>query len=252
MKKYFSQQTSRSPKKLPRYIEIADTLRNELLEKKYSQDRSFPTEAELCDRFNCARHTVRQGLNRLADEGLISRKHGSGTKVSKGLPRKLPLRQKFGSMEEILQYANDTVIKFKRLDAVAIPAVISEHLGLETSGLWFPFCGTRVKSEQFEPICYTVAWVHPDLREIVPEIEVEGLPIFRQIEIMDELSVSRITQDIQAVPTRGYISDKLKLEDGSPALRVLRCSYDNADRLFEISASYHTGKLFSYSVTLTN
>lgn len=237
--------------KLPRYVEIADELRFEILSRKYMEPGSFPTEAQLCKRFDCARFTVREGLKKLSDERLISRKHGAGTTVNPQSIRNYPLRQRFGSLDELLQYANGTLVSFKKRKAAAIPKIISDHIGVETPGLWFPFFGTRVKVGQSVPISYTVAWLHPDLEHVIPKIQDSDRTIFNQIEALEGLKVLRITQDIQAIVARPYISRKLGLEDGEPTLRVLRCYYDNSNRLFEISASYHPGERFTYSVTLT-
>ena len=60
------------------------TLRNELLRSHYSADASgnvkpLPAESELAEQFGISRMTIRRALAALEAEGLIVRRHGSGT-----------------------------------------------------------------------------------------------------------------------------------------------------------------------------
>ena len=61
----------------PKYQSIADSLRQEIESGQY--DRLLPTEQLLCQRFQISRQTVRRALSMLEDEGLITRRQGSGS-----------------------------------------------------------------------------------------------------------------------------------------------------------------------------
>lgn len=61
----------------PKYQSIADSLRLEIENGVYKQ--LLPTEQLLCQRFQISRQTVRRALSVLEDEGLITRKQGSGS-----------------------------------------------------------------------------------------------------------------------------------------------------------------------------
>jgi hypothetical protein len=63
---------------MPRYRELAEELREEILRGAYSAE-TFPTESDLCKRYSVSRFTVREALRTLQGEGLIARKRGSGT-----------------------------------------------------------------------------------------------------------------------------------------------------------------------------
>ena len=64
---------------VPRYKAIADSLRQETQAGKYSDTRLLPTEQQLCERFDASRQTVRRALLVLEEEGLITRRQGSGS-----------------------------------------------------------------------------------------------------------------------------------------------------------------------------
>ena len=63
----------------PKYQFIADSLRQEIESGVYSSKQLLPTEQLLCQRFQISRQTVRRALSVLEDEGLITRRQGSGS-----------------------------------------------------------------------------------------------------------------------------------------------------------------------------
>lgn len=65
----------------PKYQSIADSLRQEIENGQYSTRQLLPTEQLLCQRFQISRQTVRRALSLLEDEGLITRRQGSGSRL---------------------------------------------------------------------------------------------------------------------------------------------------------------------------
>lgn len=65
-----------------KYIRLAEELRAKLPEYALQGGR-LPTEAELCQSYGMSRQTVRHALQLLVDQGLIQRRHGSGSYVRK-------------------------------------------------------------------------------------------------------------------------------------------------------------------------
>ena len=65
----------------PKYQFIADSLRQEIESGVYSSKQLLPTEQLLCQRFQISRQTVRRALSVLEDEGLITRRQGSGSRL---------------------------------------------------------------------------------------------------------------------------------------------------------------------------
>ena len=77
----------------PKYKQIAQALRRQILENTYPPGSLLPTEQQLHESFSASRQTVRQALQCLVDEGLITRRQGSGSRVvdllhSSGAPRR--------------------------------------------------------------------------------------------------------------------------------------------------------------------
>ena len=242
------EQEKPTAKKKPLYLELADELREEVLRGDYSSPGDFPTETMLCKKFNVSRFTVREALRKLTFEGLITRKRGSGTIVQPATARAGALHQPLSNVGEILQYARDTTISFEKLNAEAVPKEVAEKIDVPLTGKWFAFRGKRLKLGRRRPIAVTEAWIHPDLRAVVERIDTAATTLFGQIEQFGKVVVSRVTQDIQAIVATKDIASELGLDEGDPVLRILRCYCDESDRIFEISASYHPGERFVYSM----
>ena len=235
-------------KKKPRYLELADKLRQEVLRGDYSDPGDFPTESVLCKKYDVSRFTVREALRQLTGEGLISRKRGSGTIVQPATARAGALHQPLSNVGEILQYALDTKISFEKRPSQEIPAGIAEQIGIKPHGEWFVIHGKRQKAGRKRPVALTIAWINPELADSVQKIDLNGATLFGQIELYENITVTRVTQDIQAIPASKDTAAGLGIEEGDPVLRILRCYFDENDRMFEISENYHPGERFAYSM----
>lgn len=64
-----------------KYKEIAAQLRRQILDGVYPAGSLLPTEQQLCVIHEASRQTIRTALQCLADEGLILRRQGSGSRV---------------------------------------------------------------------------------------------------------------------------------------------------------------------------
>lgn len=65
-----------------KYMQLYDLLVGKITSGEYKPNERFPTEMELCKRFDLSRITVRDTLNMMEKEGYIYRKQGKGTFVA--------------------------------------------------------------------------------------------------------------------------------------------------------------------------
>jgi GntR family transcriptional regulator len=236
-----------TPKK-PRYLELADELRAQILGGAFGEPVQFPTESKLCARYGVSRFTVREALRTLQQEGLIHRRRGSGTVIKPAAARGGALHQPLSHVGEILQYARDTQFVFDRIGNAPLPRKLAEQIGVDVSGRWAQFRGLRRQEGSDRPIAVTDAYIHPDLGDVADRIDNQDTTIFRQVERLARLRIAQVTQDIQAVPASPDIAAALGVARRSPCLRILRCYYDDGGRPVEISASHHPGDRFAYAM----
>ena len=87
--------------KTPIWMAIAETLRGDLAEGRYSPGDKLPTEAALAERFGVNRHTVRHGISALVEEGLIRTRRGAGAFVA-AAPTDYPIGQRVRFHENLI------------------------------------------------------------------------------------------------------------------------------------------------------
>ena len=232
-------------KRKPRYLELADQLRGEVLSGAFPD--GFPTESTLCARFACSRFTVREALRTLSGEGLIERKRGSGTVIQPPSARGGALHQPLSNVGELLQYARDTVFAFHREADTGLPAAIEEQIGRKDDARWGRFRGVRTDADGV-PIAVTDDYVHESLDLFLEGVRAGEGAIFAQLERLSGRKLASVTQDIQACAASEDAAVALDVDAGSPVLRILRCYYDAQGQMFEISASHHPGDRFAYAM----
>ncbi|WP_041397113.1 GntR family transcriptional regulator [Spirochaeta africana] len=70
---------AQSEKKYLKYRAVRDLLVRSLQDEQYQPGQKLPTELELTRKLNVSRTTIRQGLELLKEEGVVSKIQGSGT-----------------------------------------------------------------------------------------------------------------------------------------------------------------------------
>lgn len=240
--------TSVRPEALPRYLQLAAGLRAEILAGRFNAENPFPTESELCAAHGVSRFTVREALRRLQNEGLIARRRGSGTVVHPAAARGGTLHQPLSNVGEILQYARDTSVSYRRAGCGPLPRWLADSIGRDVAGRWTSVEGVRRPATGDLPIAATTAWFHERLGDAVDRLDLDAGTLFSQIEALTGVSIGQVTQDIQAITANADIARSLGLKRGAAVLRITRCYLDGKGRPFEISVSHHPGDRFAYSM----
>ena len=75
----------------PLYKQLKEIIRDEIAKGSLDSGEQIPTEYELCKKFSISRTPVRQALKELVNEGVLSRRQGSGTFVSEKPTQKITL-----------------------------------------------------------------------------------------------------------------------------------------------------------------
>ena len=87
-----------------RYLQIARTLRKEIVDGVYPVGSRLPTEHQLCERFAVSRYTVREALRRLREDNLVTSRPRAGTRVVAG-PTSRSYAQDVLSIDDLLAFA---------------------------------------------------------------------------------------------------------------------------------------------------
>jgi len=231
---------------LPRYVEVAAALRAEIVERGLAPGDALPTESQLTERFRVSRFTVREALRRLAAEGLVERRRGSGTVVAD----RATLRLGFPDTAALLQYAAASSFEIMSRADVRLDARTALRLKRPAGEAWHHIRGLRVMDGAAEPVALTDAYLHPRFADAAPRLVSGHEALFSQLARLANLTIGQVAQEIEAVALGTSDAALLHVPARSPALRILRHYYDREGQLAEISCSVHPGSRFSYTMTI--
>jgi DNA-binding GntR family transcriptional regulator len=132
-------------KKVSKYQLIESYIVEGIQSNHYKVNDILPTEAELAEKFNCSRVTVRQALSNLAYKGIIYRIQGKGSFVSKeNTLKRSPLLKSF--TEDILDMGKP----------VKIYDLAQTMIKLSNSDVGIDVVGLRPGEKLFEELLYDV------------------------------------------------------------------------------------------------
>lgn len=227
----------------PRYRVLANVLREQILDRTFSPGDLLPTEVELCKTHAVSRHTAREALRILLDEGLIERRRGVGTTVRSPIAER-GFAQTLSDFDELLQYARDAELTLDS-ECDASPAEIADY-GLD--GAAKRFVGVR-RFANGAPLAHTVVFVPEKFAPTREQANAKAGLVSEWIEGEHGVITARLVQRFTAAAMPSDVAHYLDLEAGAPTLRALRWYRDAADRVIVASDSHHCATDFAYDMT---
>ncbi|MDP7704590.1 MULTISPECIES: GntR family transcriptional regulator [unclassified Mycobacterium] len=230
-----------------RYLQVARTLRKEIVDGVYPVGSQLPTEHELCERFAVSRYTVREALRRLRDDNLVSSRPRTGTLV---VPRPSAdsYVQHVMSINDLLDFASGTRFAIESVAMVSIDDDLAARTGLAVGEQWLSVRGARQAVES--TLCRTEYYINREFAAVGRLLQRHEGPIFPLIEDLFGLSIVEVHQEISAVLLSADLATDLDAEPGTPALQVQRTYRASDDRVAQVTINTHPASRFRHSMTM--
>lgn len=234
-----------------RYLQVARTLRKEIVDGVYPVGSQLPTEHELCERFAVSRYTVREALRRLRDDNLVSSRPRTGTLV---VPRPSvdSYVQHVMSINDLLDFASGTRFAIESVAMVTIDADLSARTGLAVGEQWLSVRGARqaVGPESASALCRTEYYINREFAAVGRLLQRHEGPIFPLIEDLFGVSIVEVQQEITAALLADELAASLDAEPGTPALQVRRTYRASDERVAQVTINTHPASRFRHSMTM--
>lgn len=233
----------------PRYLQLAQTLLNEIESGHYPVGSQLPTEYELCEQFGVSRATAREAVKRLVQMGLVVRQPRLGTtvtaqKITQGY------RQSAADVSDLYRYATDTTLLIEHRDTVQIDTEQARMLQATAGETWLRLQGRRHAPGQSEPLCTTELWLAPAFRSIQGMEGALRGAVHLAIEQQFGEVIVAVEQEIRAIAIGATEAALLQVATGSPGLWVSRRYLNRLGQLVELAISIHPADRFSYTTVL--
>jgi GntR family transcriptional regulator len=232
----------------PRYTALARLISGEIEAGRYRVGEKIPTEAELQQRFDVSRHTVREALRELKSEGVLSARAGIGTVVrAKSAGRRLVLG--VGTVRELIQFAEATRTRLLERRQVIADAALARKLQCKPGQQWEQATVLRFLPEGKEPVAMLSIFVRPEHAGVLALLERARQPVFALLERHHGVRLAEVKQQIVPVALEKAPARALSARAGEPALEITRHYFDGNDRVTMVSVGHYPSDRFSHNTT---
>ena len=234
----------------PLYRKVVQALKDEILGGTFPVGTQLPTEGELTSRFDVSRHTVREALRQLRDDGLVTSRQGSGTTV-RTLASPQPYVHEIASIDDLVAYASGTQYKPDASAIIVADEKLAERLGGGSVGQrWLRIEGYRYGPDPRLPICWTEVFVHASYAGVGLLLGRRPGPIYGWIEEQYGERITEVEQLLRARMVPDAIAPTLQVEPGSTVVDVRRIYRIATGTVAEVSFNLYPAERFSFSMTL--
>ncbi|MFK0171139.1 GntR family transcriptional regulator [Streptomyces sp. NPDC090306] len=254
--------TPSAPSQQPPSRRIADELRRQIETGKLRSGAKLPSERSLAETYGAARNTAREAIRLLAEQGLVTAKHGSGVFVRE--PQRL---FRFGSDRYSLKNRETGLTPFRleaqrqgkvaRIDVPSIarevpPADVAERLKVPTNEASVVHRENHYFADD-EPVQIVSTYLRWDECQgtLLMQEKTGKDGIYGRLEDLGHV-MTTVRDEISARMPTPHEAAVLTLLPGVPVLEVLHTSLDQDGVPFEVSRYVHradrTGLLYELPV----
>ena len=234
----------------PTYRKLADQLRNDVLRGVYV-GRRLPTEAELTDRWDVSRHTVRRAFEELVAEGVVFRTRRRGTF---GCATPGQYLRSFGTIEDLLALSEDTVLEV--IDPLHLKVNVEAASRLQLAGDQVLVATFRRLHEE-RPFSVTTVYLPLEIGRPLLASNALGtvghrspMTVIGSIEQVHHLAILAADQSITATAADRHVARRIECYEGDPVLRIDRLYSDSAGTAVELAISHLNPARYSYRIRI--
>jgi GntR family transcriptional regulator len=222
----------------PIYMQLAKDLRQQIVEGQIATGEALPSERDLCEIMAASRVTVRKAIELLIEEGLLSRRQGSGTYVTS---RVKVLGSFLSSFSEDAKARGETTETIWMMKVIAVASEEEARLlelpeGTEVARL------SRVRMAGGEPLAIENAVVPA---EMLPDISTLGNSLYQALDKRGNCPVTGL-QKIRAAMADAGEASLLSLSEKTAVLHIERLTRRADGRPVELTRSTYRGDRYEF------
>ncbi len=227
-----------------RHGDLAALLTDEIGAGRFPVGGRFPTEVELQERFGVGRHTVREALKLLAEQGMLGRRRKTGTIVLADRPV-APYVHSLRDLRGLLDFAQNTRLEIRHEGFASIAdgtvGGFTELLGKR----WFRIAGVRSTRADGKPLCWSEVLIPEAFTPDRAAIHRGSEAIYEVVMAHNNLRLDYVEQEVSATDLPRQHADLLHAEAESAALMVSRRYVAHTGATFEISQNLYPASRYS-------
>ncbi|TCV68039.1 GntR family transcriptional regulator [Neorhizobium sp. S3-V5DH] len=230
----------------PLYMKLRQSLEDAIRTGRLSHGDALPAERDLADYANVSRVTVRKAVDDLVKDGLLTRKHGSGTFVAKPLSRvEQPLTRLTSFTEDMARRGLVTRSEWLERGLFHPSPEEMMMLGLAPGTKVARLGRLRIADDM--PLAIERASISV---EFLPDPSVVTNSLYAELEKKNARPV-RAIQRISACNMKDPDAGLLAVPIGAAGLSIERVSYLASGRVVELTRSLYRGDAYDFVAELS-
>ena len=229
-----------------RYIEIKNSIRDDILSNRYRVGEKIPSERELSQLYGVTRVTLQKSMHLLEQEGLIERIHGKGMFVTRPLANDL---------YELNNGTGDSVLGFSReFSQVKVSSRLIRHQlllpgpaiarQLEMQAEREVHFIRRVRLIDNTPVLVEDSWINAAVVATIPDEVLNGGSLYEYIETCTGKKIKFYNSVIEGDLFSGEMANLLDIASGMPMLKVSGVTKLEDGTAFNYSIGYNRADKF--------
>ena len=181
----------------PLYLSLARSLMQDIDKGRYPVGSSLPPEDSLAQRYGVSRHTVRQALRELKDDGVVWSRAGVGTivRARTETPR---FFSGIKTVSDLLQFVEATEMHVIERGEVVADSALAAQLYCPVGQAWTEITILRKVPQQKLPLSYLQVYLRTEYADAVGPQKVFRQPIYSMVEARFGVRIVEVRQEITA------------------------------------------------------
>jgi Transcriptional regulators len=230
-----------------RYIEIKNSIKDDILSGRYQVGEKLPSERELAPVYGVTRVTIQKSMHMLEQEGFIERIHGKGMFVANTLAENVyflndgPSDAFLGFSREFGSKANITS-RLVSQQLITAPEHIIKALNLTRDAQVHAI--RRVRLIDTVPVLVEDSWIVQAVIPVIPASVLDKGSLYEYIEQLTNKKIKFYNSVIEASLFDETLASLLDVAVNSPMLKVTGTTKLDDGSLFNYSCSYNRADKF--------
>jgi GntR family transcriptional regulator len=220
----------------PLYSRIQEYIADLILSGKLIPETKIQSEREFSEDLGVSRMTVRRAITELVNEGLLERRHGSGTYVAQ--PK---VTYEAREMVNYIQAMNErniaTTSQLLEFEIMAASRRLAELLGSQIGSPLYRVSVIRFANRV--PVILERGFFPQSRWSNLEEWDLEKTSVYDLLTSVHKVVLNRISQTVEAVVAADTVAQQLRVEEGFPLLLLSRIIYtEDADQPIVFSQDF--------------
>jgi GntR family transcriptional regulator len=206
----------------PLYVRIQEFIADSILSGRLAPETKIQSEREFSEDLGVSRMTVRRALTELVNEGLLERRHGSGTYVAK--PKVTYESSEMVNYIQAMQARNiATSSQLLEFDEIVASRRLAEALAVQIGDPLYRVVILRLANRL--PVILERGFFPCDRWPGLEDWNLEKSSIYDLLTTIYCSRPGRISQTVEAVGASETVAQQLRISEGMPLLMLTRTIY---------------------------